>query len=308
MICARCGHPIEEAPCAGCGGSPWLDGRYALERTLEDGPGYVRWLAVLQVDGTVVEVCELRLHAGLSALQRAALVEDASALRDVQHPGLAVCLDVFEGRSGPHPALFVVWEHVVGLGLDQVLADGRPPREEALRTLDEITSILSALHGREPPLGHGDLRPANIIRRARDGRLVLTHPVPPGLVERGASVRFGADREPGVGVDLSALADVAQALLHPEAQAEALELMESLRVRPEDSPHTADRALAQLRALRGVGPTGDEASPFEETQAMPVFSDEETLRMVPGYAPWVIGGLVGMVVGLAGALAWFYLL
>jgi serine/threonine protein kinase len=68
--------------------------------------------------------------------------------------------------------LYIVEEHIQGASLHQELAQGRRWDEgEVLKLLVDILEVLKFVHQKQ--VIHRDLKPSNIIRRVRDGRLVL---------------------------------------------------------------------------------------------------------------------------------------
>jgi serine/threonine protein kinase len=68
--------------------------------------------------------------------------------------------------------LYIVEEHIQGASLYQELAQGRRWDEGAvLKLMVDILEVLKFVHQKQ--VIHRDLKPSNIIRRVRDGRLVL---------------------------------------------------------------------------------------------------------------------------------------
>ncbi len=62
--------------------------------------------------------------------------------------------------------------YVEGDNLETVALRQRIPEDEAIRIAEEVGSILSYLHGQDPPIIHRDISPDKIIRRS-DGRIAL---------------------------------------------------------------------------------------------------------------------------------------
>ena len=74
--------------------------------------------------------------------------------------------------SHEHEQAYLIQEYVEGESLRKWLArNQRLTTEAAVKLLSELLSILTYLHSRR--IVHCDLKPSNIIRRKRDGKLVL---------------------------------------------------------------------------------------------------------------------------------------
>jgi serine/threonine protein kinase len=89
-------------------------------------------------------------------------------LAELDHPRIPRLLNAFE-RNGE---FFTVWERIDGWTLEQEVANGVPFDETEVRELlRELLPVLQYLH--DHWVSHLDIKPANIIRRAVDGRLML---------------------------------------------------------------------------------------------------------------------------------------
>lgn len=171
------------------------------------------------------------LHDRLVALKVRAVLDGADRARLVAEAGILLSLD-------PHPRLptvrddffvddryVIVMDWVDGVDLDQVLA-AQPglglPLTTVLSHLAQVAEALTHLHGHEPPVVHGDVKPANLILDEH-GRITL---VDFGLSIRGvgrAPTGFGttkfvapevaAGAKPDRASDVYSLAATAHALL-----------------------------------------------------------------------------------------------
>ncbi len=92
---------------------------------------------------------------------------EARATAKLRHPGIVSVLDV--GREGDRA--FVVMELVSGGTLAELLAGG-PPREEALSRIVEVARALD--HAHRSGIVHRDVKAANVLIDASDGRAVLS--------------------------------------------------------------------------------------------------------------------------------------
>jgi Tol biopolymer transport system component len=91
---------------------------------------------------------------------------EAKSLAALNHPGIAA-VHSFEEISGRH---ILVMELVEGEGLDEKIASGPLPLEEALAYARQIAEALEAAH--EKGIVHRDLKPAN-VRVTPDGKVKL---------------------------------------------------------------------------------------------------------------------------------------
>ncbi len=101
--------------------------------------------------------------------------EEKKLLTRVQHPSLARLRD-FHYLNG---LAYIVTDFVEGVTLEQELAEcvaasGQPlPAEELIYQILDVLEVLDEMHGLEPPILHGDIKPANLIRDAATGSVRL---------------------------------------------------------------------------------------------------------------------------------------
>jgi tRNA A-37 threonylcarbamoyl transferase component Bud32 len=95
---------------------------------------------------------------------------EAQSAAQISHPHVAGVLSVGRLESG---VPYLVMEYVDGRTLaDAVKAEGTLPVADARRILADLARALEAAH--EKGIIHRDVRPANVIRENRTGRVVLT--------------------------------------------------------------------------------------------------------------------------------------
>lgn len=147
-----------------------LEGRYRLEQQLSGGPSSGLWRGAdsLAADLPVA----LRAWWGLDSGGVLALRQRLERLQGVLHPQVPRLGALLPADGG----LWQVREWVSGRSY-RALLEGRRERQlvfgagEVLLLLRQLLPALAALHGQE--LTHGDLTPANLLRRDSDGLPVL---------------------------------------------------------------------------------------------------------------------------------------
>ncbi len=138
-------------------------GNYVLERAL--GSGGMGTVFAARDELLHRRVAVKLLHGG----SEDALLAEARALAALDHPNAVRVygLEHAEGRS------FVVTELVDGVSLDHVLAEKRRlPCHQVVEVVRSVADALSAIH--EAGRVHGDVKPSNILREHRTGRVLLT--------------------------------------------------------------------------------------------------------------------------------------
>jgi serine/threonine protein kinase len=132
-------------------------------------------LCVLKTLATVDSTSDTHWRAEAARCLR----QEANMLRQLDHPNIARMLSWYSGKQ----ADLLVLEYVPGLTLEQRLtrSDGRGgtlpgaalPPAEALTYGVSMADVLEYLEQQEPPVVHHDIKPANLIVRPADGRLML---------------------------------------------------------------------------------------------------------------------------------------
>jgi tRNA A-37 threonylcarbamoyl transferase component Bud32 len=166
-----------------------LSDRYCIERELAAGGQALVYLAHdqrLMMHPVVVKV--LRAESRWNRWLRSRLEREMEALARIDHPGVVGILDVGSLEDG---SPFLVIQHVPGVSLRELLAEGPVSPARAAGILRQIGSALGAAH--EAGVAHRDLKPENIMLLQRnDGSDVVR------LIDFGISRIESDGLEPGV--------------------------------------------------------------------------------------------------------------
>jgi serine/threonine protein kinase len=135
-----------------------LGGRYRLDARIGQGGFGVVWKAFdLRIERDVaVKVGYLE---GDESARRFA--QEARLAGNLAHANIAVIHDVGTVAQGDRPLLYLVMEFVPGETLDDVLARGLPPLDQALEWVAQICGALAAAH--DAGIVHRDIKPANVM-------------------------------------------------------------------------------------------------------------------------------------------------
>jgi serine/threonine-protein kinase len=197
-----------------------IAGRYRLERQLSATEQSLLWRGTDQLAGGL-PVALRQIPADQPQLQ-AALRQLWPRLQGVLHPQVPRFGDLIE-QDG---SLWLPREWQEGSSYADLL-QGRRERQlvfgagEVLLLLRQLLPALAVLHSQG--LCHGDLSPANLLRRDRDGLPVLLDFGPGGVTPGYAPPERGRGAEPAAWMDLYSLAVVALVLLSGEEPAQLLD-------------------------------------------------------------------------------------
>lgn len=273
--------------------------RYRLEAELSRGPQGVLWRASDQLAG-----------GALMALRQLGPEQDQphwrqlwGRLQGVLHPQIPRF-----GEAIPRgDELWLVREWQGGPTYAELLSARRERQlvfgaGEVLLLVRQLLPVLAALHGQD--LVHGDLSPANLLRRDRDGLPVL---LDFGLVRDGSGGAAAAGATPGYAppelgrgepsqpwMDLHALGVVALVLLTGEDPAALLDPTTLAWTWPSPD-HLAPALRSQLERLLSSDPGQRFASASQALEAFqqlpmpeslgPVARADRTVVLVPPVAP-----------------------
>jgi serine/threonine protein kinase len=98
---------------------------------------------------------------------------EVETLKSLSHASIPRCLGYFEQELSNAKAMVLVRSYVEGISLGQCLQQGRLFSEAETKQLAKaLLSVLSYLHGRQPPIIHRDLKPSNILLANRQIYLI----------------------------------------------------------------------------------------------------------------------------------------
>ena len=197
-----------------------IAGRYRLERRLSATERSELWRACDQLAGEAPVA--LRCIPAEQPTLQAEVRSLWPRLQGVLHPQVPRFGELIE-QDG---ALWLPREWQEGSTFAELL-QGRRERQlvfgagEVLLLLRQLLPALAVLHSQE--LCHGDLSPANLLRRDRDGLPVLLDFGPGGVTPGYAPPERGRGEAPAPWMDLYSLAVVALVLLSGEEPAQLLD-------------------------------------------------------------------------------------
>ena len=144
--------------------------RYEVLRTVSEG----RRASVLQaLDKEHDRLVALKVYP-VTDDDRDELLAEARLLMSIDpHPALPVVRGDFFTHDRDRYVVVMNW--IDGTDLQQVLEEqGDPglPLQDVIDDLAQVADALDHLHGHQPPIVHGDVKPANVVR-APNGRVVL---------------------------------------------------------------------------------------------------------------------------------------
>jgi len=142
-------------------------GPYILEGALGEGAFGKVFRAREDGSGRVVALKLLSAAANADSDTRARFKREARLLSKLRHGSTVRVLDAGEtGRGTP----FIVFELLIGESLEQVLARGPLPDDDAIRVVSALLGSLAEAH--EAGIVHRDVKPANIFLCPEGGERV----------------------------------------------------------------------------------------------------------------------------------------
>lgn len=146
-----------------------LAGRYEIVKPLNSGGmGAVYEARDLRLNDSPCAVKQLLHSRGRGEYLNAKFEAEMAVLASLDHPGIPKIRDFFTENS----RRYLVMDLIPGPNLYQVLETGGPLEARGLVSeMLQVLDILGYLHGRD--LLHRDVKPANLIRDSRSGRLKL---------------------------------------------------------------------------------------------------------------------------------------
>jgi serine/threonine-protein kinase len=187
IFCIRCGQPLVE--------QEQFIGSYQVLRTLGRGgmgTTYLVWDKTKKIQGAPLLLVLKEMNASMVRIAKARELfeREARILKSLEHPGIPKYYDFFVENNRK----YLVMELIHGHNLEQLIYQRGPLNpEKAIEWMIQVCQILSYLHNLQPPLVHRDVKPANLILRNLDGRLML--------LDFGAVKELGTSLETRIGVE-----------------------------------------------------------------------------------------------------------
>jgi len=167
--CPGCGEAASGERCTRCGVAVRV-GPYRVRQVLGQR-GAARTYLADDAEGLVV-LKELSFSTEPSAATLQAFHQEARQLQSLTHPRIPRYLDMLQLGLGADTRLYLAQEFIEGTPLETELAGRHSTELEARELARHVLDILRYLQSRSPQVFHGDLKPANLIRRS-DGALFL---------------------------------------------------------------------------------------------------------------------------------------
>jgi serine/threonine-protein kinase len=187
IFCIRCGQPLVE--------QEQLIGSYQILRTLGRGgmgTTYLVWDKTKKNQGAPLLLVLKEMNASMVRIPKARELfeREARILKSLAHPGIPKYYDFFVENDRK----YLVMELIHGHNLEQFIYQRGPlDAHKATEWMIQVCHILTYLHNLQPPLIHRDVKPANLILRNLDGRLML--------LDFGAVKELGTSLETRIGVE-----------------------------------------------------------------------------------------------------------
>ena len=214
--------------------------------------------------------------------ERDHFLDEAKVLMNlVPHPALPVVRGDFFTPTRDQYVLVMNW--IDGTDLQQVLDDeGDPglPVDEVIDSLTQVADALDHLHSHDPPVIHGDVKPANIVRAASGRVFLVDFDISAANSAYGPAGTLGfvapevvAGEKPGPAADIFGLGATAVALLNgasgtdlpthyvgvdPASQGQVARVLRAaMSADPTKRPRSARKLIENLRgSLTAPLPSG----------------------------------------------------
>jgi serine/threonine protein kinase len=175
VICSSCTESVAygEGPCPKCGETLLLRGDFLLYDILGQGAHGTTYLAARVDSQEIVAIKEMLVRRANTIKALELFEREARVLESLDHRGVPRFYEDFFEEDGRSSAFFLVQEYIEGDTLAE-LYGGRPVQvEEVLDVMAELCETLDYFQTYSPPVVHRDIKPENVMRRHRDGSLVL---------------------------------------------------------------------------------------------------------------------------------------
>lgn len=167
LFCIHCGEPLvtEER----------FIHQYQVLRVLGQGgmgTTYLAWDKTGSLTGKPITLVLKEMNADLLSVPKAQELfeREARILKSLNHPGIPQYYDFFTEQNRKYLAM----ELIHGQNLEQRIYEKGPVTPtQAIAWAVQVCDILTYLHSLHPPLIHRDVKPANLMLRQRDNRVIL---------------------------------------------------------------------------------------------------------------------------------------
>jgi serine/threonine-protein kinase len=167
LFCIRCGQPLVD--------KEHFVRNYQVLRTLGRGGMGTTYLAWDKTNPhsrppLLLVLKEMNADMAQIAKARELFEREARVLKSLQHPGIPKYYDFFVENTRKYLAM----ELIHGQNLEQLIYQKGPLNiTKAIEWSIQVCDILTYLHSLESPLVHRDVKPANLMIRNLDNRLIL---------------------------------------------------------------------------------------------------------------------------------------
>ncbi len=187
IFCIHCGQPIVE--------EEKFIGSYQILRTLGRGGMGITYLVwdknkTNQGAPSLSVLKEMKADMIRVPKARELFEREARVLKSLAHPNIPKYYDFFVENNRK----YLVMELIHGQNLEDLIRQrGAINSERAIEWMIQLCLVLDYLHNLQPPLIHRDVKPANLILRNLDGRLML--------LDFGAVKELGTSLNTRIGVE-----------------------------------------------------------------------------------------------------------
>ncbi|MEQ8188568.1 MAG: HEAT repeat domain-containing protein [Candidatus Eremiobacterota bacterium] len=180
-FCDGCGKPLGQGPTDEVKGlalveGSTLNGRYIIKNLIKVGGMGAVYKAEDRVTGKLCAAKELWTYWATSDQEKEYLIKkfesEADLLHQLNHISLPGVIDYFIANE----RYYILMDFIEGCDLDTLIQEqGNPglPQEDVVKWAIQIAEVLDYLHNSDPPIIYRDLKPANIMLKNSDGRIVL---------------------------------------------------------------------------------------------------------------------------------------
>ncbi|MGH2414832.1 MAG: serine/threonine protein kinase, partial [Microcystaceae cyanobacterium] len=167
LFCIHCGQPLVE--------QEQFIHHYQILRILGRGGMGITYLAWDKTGATIgkpmlLVLKEMNANIAQIAKARELFEREARIMKSLNHSGIPQYYDFFVENGKKYLAM----ELIHGYNLEQwVYQQGTVLPRQAIEWMIQICEILDYLHSLKPPLVHRDVKPANLMLRSLDRRIML---------------------------------------------------------------------------------------------------------------------------------------